>query len=305
MDIDISLAQFFSPDIWSKSDSNSEMKCLKGLHPGSSHGLNCTDGNCMQTCTPSEPHRPCWLTCDQWNSNTRLFSDTATICKCKYSIIPPKCGLDNVCRTDDIGIYGVIVIMSVVIIGVTYASINRFMQSTISSWPCFPKKVDYKIPEVAVDNDVKSFLDRLDTNQKPGGGLLNVASTNIRASLFSMKNGPSGPQLRKHFCRLVIYRDTIVAIKDLTDDFDVSLILKKEKAELKSMMSLNHRNVALFYGLLFDEERHFLLQEYGVRGSLRDILSSRIQLTWEVKRSLCNDIVDGMAYIHQYLGSRL
>ena len=52
--------------------------------------------------------------------------------------------------------------------------------------------------------------------------------------------------------------------------------------------------MAIFHGLLSDEGNHFLLQEYGVRGSLEDILSSKIQLTWEVKRSLVNDIVDGM-----------
>lgn len=96
--------------------------------------------------------------------------------------------------------------------------------------------------------------------------------------------------------------DCIVAIKDLSEDFNVEQMLKKEKAELKTMMLLDHRNVAVFHGLLNDEDRYFLLQEYGVRGSLRDILNSKIQLTWEVKRSLCNDIVDGMAYIHQHFG---
>ena len=122
--------------------------------------------------------------------------------------------------------------------------------------------------------------------------------------------GKTSPQLRKQFTDLVVYKDAIVAIKKLNDTFNMTDILKKEKQELKTMMILDHRyefsvdkflnkiifrNIALFHGLLSDEGNHFLLQEYGVRGSLEDILSSKIQLTWEVKRSLVNDIVDGMA----------
>ena len=83
----------------------------------------------------------------------------------------------------------------------------------------------------------------------------------------------------------------------ISENFNHDELLRKEKLELKAMMELKHRNVQIFHGLSSDGNLYSLLQEYGVRGSLRNILQNKVQLTWEVKRSLCNDIVDGMAYI--------
>ncbi|CBY40944.1 unnamed protein product, partial [Oikopleura dioica] len=145
-------------------------------------------------------------------------------------------------------------------------------------------------------------------------------------------NGQSGPQLRKRYTDLVVFKETVVAIKDLGPQFALNRLMKQEKEELRRMMSMNHRNVAVFHGLLYEDEHGYFLQElvksffvelcvlsrscfakqengtlllltraqeYGAHGSLKDILSSKIQLTWEMKKSLVIDLIEGLAYIHR------
>ena len=122
-----------------------------------------------------------------------------------------------------------------------------------------------------------------------------------------------------------------MAIKDLGPQFALLRLMKQEKEELRKMMVLNHRNVAVFHGLLYENEHGYFLQEivkrrrffrlllgkagechfgflllltkgkeYGAHGSLKDILSSKIQLTWEMKKSLVIDLIEGLAYIHRF-----
>jgi serine/threonine protein kinase len=146
-------------------------------------------------------------------------------------------------------------------------------------------------------------------------------------------NGQSGPQLRKRYTDLVVFKETVVAIKGLGPQFALNRLMKQEKEELRRMMNMNHRNVAVFHGLLYENEHGYFLQElvnsfyfvelcvlsrsclakqengtlllltraqeYGAHGSLKDILSSKIQLTWEMKKSLVIDLIEGLAYIHR------
>ena len=67
-------------------------------------------------------------------------------------------------------------------------------------------------------------------------------------------------------------------------------------------MTLKHRNVATFFGLFQETAESdgtwYFLQEYGVRGSLQDILG-KVQVTWQVKKSFLHDIASGMSYIHK------
>ncbi|CAG5098647.1 Oidioi.mRNA.OKI2018_I69.XSR.g15855.t1.cds [Oikopleura dioica] len=156
-----------------------------------------------------------------------------------------------------------------------------------------PNEPPFEVNE-EVEKDVDSFINRRITDKTVGtpiGGYL-------RASLFSM-NGQSGPQLRKRYTDLVVFKETVVAIKDLGPQFALLRLMKQEKEELRKMMVLNHRNVAVFHGLLYENEHGYFLQEYGAHGSLKDILSSKIQLTWEMKKSLVIDLIEGLAYIHR------
>ena len=74
-------------------------------------------------------------------------------------------------------------------------------------------------------------------------------------------NGQSGPQLRKRYTDLVVFKETVVAIKDLGPQFALNRLMKQEKEELRRMMSMNHRNVAIFHGLLYENEHGYFLQE--------------------------------------------
>ena len=81
-------------------------------------------------------------------------------------------------------------------------------------------------------------------------------------------------------------------------------LFRDDGRQLEQMMTLKHRNVATFFGLWHDTDADvdndwYFLQEYGVRGSLQDILG-RVQITWQVKKSFMRDISCGMQYMNGF-----
>ena len=123
----------------------------------------------------------------------------------------------------------------------------------------------------------------------------------MRSSLF-VTAGRAVPQLRKLYAKLVVYNENIVVAKKIHLPEGAELqLLRDDDRQLEQMMSLKHRNVATFFGLWHDTDSEvdndwYFLQEYGVRGSLQDILG-RVQITWQVKKSFMRDISCGMQYM--------
>merc|ERR1719320_501087 len=63
------------------------------------------------------------------------------------------------------------------------------------------------------------------------------------------------------------------------------------------MMDLHHDNLVRFYGVCMEQPT--LVTEYCPRGSLQDILEEEeMDLDWNFKYSLINDIVKGLSFIH-------
>ncbi|KAL5019723.1 hypothetical protein ScPMuIL_002615 [Solemya velum] len=70
--------------------------------------------------------------------------------------------------------------------------------------------------------------------------------------------------------------------------------------ELKQMRDCHHSNLAKFHGMCIEEPNVCILSEFCTRGSLSDILhNDSIHLDDDFKKSLINDIVQGMCYLHQ------
>ncbi|CAH1786475.1 unnamed protein product [Owenia fusiformis] len=62
---------------------------------------------------------------------------------------------------------------------------------------------------------------------------------------------------------------------------------------------LQHENIARFIGATVAPPKLFVLMEFCEKGSLEDVLANTdINLDWSFKRSLIQDIVNGMFYIH-------
>ncbi|WAR31520.1 ANPRA-like protein [Mya arenaria] len=65
------------------------------------------------------------------------------------------------------------------------------------------------------------------------------------------------------------------------------------------MRDITCQNLTRLIGLCPDNNNVCILMEHCSRGSLQDILHNEsIQLDWDFKLSLLNDIVEGMHYLH-------
>ena len=101
---------------------------------------------------------------------------------------------------------------------------------------------------------------------------------------------------RQRYMRTVLYKGSVVAKKEISAkniNMNRQLLI-----ELKQMKDLHHDHLVRFVGACFDDSEPFLITEYCPRGSLQDILEEDINLDWNFKYSLINDIVKGLSFIH-------
>ena len=101
---------------------------------------------------------------------------------------------------------------------------------------------------------------------------------------------------RQRYMRTVLYKGSVVAKKEISAK-NVGLN-RQLLIELKQMKDLHHDHLVRFVGACFDHPEPFLITEYCPRGSLQDILEEDINLDWNFKYSLINDIVKGLSFIH-------
>ncbi|CBY23121.1 unnamed protein product [Oikopleura dioica] len=77
--------------------------------------------------------------------------------------------------------------------------------------------------------------------------------------------------------------------------------------ELRHLVQLQHNHIAKIYGVysctVDSEVRSSLVTEFGTKGSLKDLLedkdTSKFNLTWEMKRCLMLDVIQGLSAIHR------
>nr|XP_020666428.1 atrial natriuretic peptide receptor 1 isoform X1 [Pogona vitticeps] len=99
------------------------------------------------------------------------------------------------------------------------------------------------------------------------------------------------------YAKTAYYKGNLVAIKHVTRK-RVDLT-RKVLFELKHMRDVQSKHLTRFIGACIDPPNICILTEYCIRGSLQDILENdSITLDWMFRYSLTNDIVKGMAFLH-------
>ena len=121
-----------------------------------------------------------------------------------------------------------------------------------------------------------------------------IARRNSGTSIVSA--GTMFGENRQKYMRTVLYKGSVVAKKEISAK-NISMN-RQLLIELKQMKDLHHDHLVRFVGACFDHNEPFLITEYCPRGSLQDILEEDINLDWNFKYSLINDIVKGLSFIH-------
>ncbi|MBN3299922.1 ANPRA protein, partial [Amia calva] len=99
------------------------------------------------------------------------------------------------------------------------------------------------------------------------------------------------------FAKTGYYKGNIVAIKYINRK---RIELTREVLfELKHMRDVQNEHLTRFIGACIDPPNICIITEYCPRGSLQDIMENdSINLDWMFRYSLINDIVKGMAFLH-------
>ncbi|RXM30225.1 Atrial natriuretic peptide receptor 2 [Acipenser ruthenus] len=105
------------------------------------------------------------------------------------------------------------------------------------------------------------------------------------------------------FAKTGYFKGNLVAIKHVSKK-RIELT-RQVLFELKHMRDVQFNHLTRFIGACIDPPNICIVTEYCPRGSLQDILENEsINLDWMFRYSLINDIVKGMAFLHNsYIGS--
>uniref|UniRef100_A0A6Q2Y6C9 Guanylate cyclase n=1 Tax=Esox lucius TaxID=8010 RepID=A0A6Q2Y6C9_ESOLU len=99
------------------------------------------------------------------------------------------------------------------------------------------------------------------------------------------------------FAKTGYYKGNLVAIKNINRK-RIELT-RNVLFELKHMRDVQNEHLTRFIGACIDPPNICIITEYCPRGSLQDIMENEsITLDWIFKYSLINDIVKGMAFLH-------
>uniref|UniRef100_A0A8C8MIA4 Guanylate cyclase n=1 Tax=Oncorhynchus tshawytscha TaxID=74940 RepID=A0A8C8MIA4_ONCTS len=94
------------------------------------------------------------------------------------------------------------------------------------------------------------------------------------------------------------YKGNIAAIKYVTNKKRIELT-RMVLFELKHIRDVQNEHLTRFIGACIDPPNICIITEYCPRGSLQDLMESEtITLDWMFRYSLINDIVKGMAFLH-------
>ncbi|XP_041356301.1 atrial natriuretic peptide receptor 1-like [Gigantopelta aegis] len=123
-----------------------------------------------------------------------------------------------------------------------------------------------------------------------------------KCSLISTASGDTiaafGDSTSKQlFTKTGYYKNAIIAIKSIhRSSFTIS---KPLLLNIKRVRDLQNDHVVRFIGACIDPPNQCILTEYCPKGSLQDVLENeQIKLDWMFRYSIMQDIVRGMAYLH-------
>ncbi|XP_051901702.1 LOW QUALITY PROTEIN: atrial natriuretic peptide receptor 1-like [Pristis pectinata] len=135
-------------------------------------------------------------------------------------------------------------------------------------------------------------LSNLEKNLRSAGSKLTLS---LRGSNFGSFLSNEGQY--QVYAKTGYYKGNIVAIKHINRR-RVELA-RNVLFELKHMRDVQNEHLTRFIGVCIDLPNICIITEYCPRGSLQDILENEsITLDWMFRYSLINDIVKGMAFLH-------
>ncbi|XP_059836032.1 atrial natriuretic peptide receptor 1-like [Hypanus sabinus] len=135
-------------------------------------------------------------------------------------------------------------------------------------------------------------LSNLEKNLRSAGSRLTLS---LRGSNFGSFLSNEGQY--QVYAKTGYYKGNIVAIKHINRR-RVELT-RNVLFELKHMRDVQNEHLTRFIGVCIDLPNICIVTEYCPRGSLQDILENEsITLDWMFRYSLINDIVKGMAFLH-------
>ena len=111
------------------------------------------------------------------------------------------------------------------------------------------------------------------------------------------------PQIQAKGSFAKVYRATYghrfeVAVKVILDSESSTTFNEKE---INFLRRVRHRNVVRFFGSgqrVNTDNNLFIVFEYMDAGSLDSFLEKNIDISWNIRKSLVRDIVEGMVYLH-------
>ena len=154
-----------------------------------------------------------------------------------------------------------------------------------------------------IEADIASMTWKIDINE------IRFGSSQRRASMARMSIVLAGSQGslnsretmygegKQMYMATGYYKGSRVALKKIQAE---NISMNRELLiELKQMKDVQHDHLVRFVGACLDHSNPYLVTEYCPRGSLQDILEEEeMDLDWNFKYSLINDIVKGLSFIH-------
>lgn len=107
-----------------------------------------------------------------------------------------------------------------------------------------------------------------------------------------VKDGGNRPEV-------VDYKGRTVTVKRLNLKVSIDLEDRNILLDVKKLREVKHDNLNMFVGACTDAPNIAIFWEYASKGSVQDIIkNTAINLSWDFKLSIANDIAQGMAYLH-------
>ncbi|KAL0962281.1 hypothetical protein UPYG_G00338050 [Umbra pygmaea] len=157
--------------------------------------------------------------------------------------------------------------------------------------------------KLKLENELAAQLWRVHWEDVQTSNLEKVLRRTCSRLTLSMRGSNYGSLLTMEgnfqiYAKTGYYKGNITAIKYTTNKKRIELT-RKVLFELKHMRDVQNEHLTRFIGACIDPPNICIITEYCPRGSLQDLMESEsITLDWMFRYSLINDIVKGMAFLH-------
>uniref|UniRef100_A0A8C7EE62 Guanylate cyclase n=1 Tax=Nothoprocta perdicaria TaxID=30464 RepID=A0A8C7EE62_NOTPE len=170
------------------------------------------------------------------------------------------------------------------------------------SWPPSPSFTSLRPQRLMLEKELASMLWRIRWDELHFGSAERDHKRAGSRLTLSLRGSSYGSLMTAHgkfqiFANTGHFKGNVVAIKHVNKK-RIELT-RQVLFELKHMRDIQFNHLTRFIGACIDPPNICIVTEYCPRGSLQDVLENEsINLDWMFRYSLINDIVKGMAFLH-------